>query len=217
MLRHPQQGSANIASTACSKPVLNAGDGIGEHPTQALLDIVTIMAEHGRIDGLAITMVGDLKHGRTVHSLARVLALFKVKLNYVAPSSLTMPDYVINDINTISNNSIEQQHYTSLESDVLARTDVLYVTRVQKERFTSLEEYEALKHYFIITGKTLQSCKERMCIMHPLPRVGEITDEVDTDPRAAYFRQMQYGLYLRMALLALVLGIPESTIQKIIG
>ena len=174
------------------------------------------MAEHGHIDGLTITMIGDLKHGRTVHSLARTLALFKVKLNYVAPSLLSMPDYVVDDVKMISNDTIEQCHYTTLEPDVLAHTDVLYVTRVQKERFSSLEEYEKLKHYFIITKSTLQSCKTKMCIMHPLPRVGEITEDVDTDNRAAYFRQMQYGLYLRMALLALVLGITEDKLQAVL-
>lgn len=213
VLRHPQQGSAAIASAATPKPVLNAGDGTGEHPTQALLDAHTIRAElGGKLDGLTVTMVGDLKNGRTVHSLARLLSLFDVKLNYVAPAALSMPSYVVDEVGARLGPSA-QASYTTLEADVLAATDVLYVTRVQKERFASAEEYERLKHAFIITPETLRSCKARMVVMHPLPRVGEIDEAVDADPRAAYFRQMQHGLHLRMALLALVLGVTEERLK----
>jgi aspartate carbamoyltransferase len=202
VIRHPEVGSAAIASKAARKPVINAGDGIGEHPTQALLDAFTIREELGRLDGLTITLLGDLKHGRTVHSLARLLSLYKVKLNYVAPDILRMPAELINELNE---KNVEQNEFTTLEG-CLPETDVLYVTRVQKERFTDETVYESVKGAYVIDPKVLKAAKERMIVMHPLPRVGEISMEVDDDPRAAYFRQMEYGLYVRMALLAMVLG-----------
>ena len=202
VIRHPEVGSAAIASKAARKPVINAGDGIGEHPTQALLDAFTIREELGRLDGLTITLLGDLKHGRTVHSLARLLSLYKVKLNYVAPDILRMPPELIDELNA---KNLEQSEYTTLES-CLPETDVLYVTRVQKERFTDEAVYESVKGAYVIDPNVLKAAKERMIVMHPLPRVGEISMEVDDDPRAAYFRQMEYGLYVRMALLAMVLG-----------
>ncbi len=212
VLRHPQQGSAAAASSAASKPVLNAGDGVGEHPTQALLDLFTIAAENGgAIDGLTVTMVGDLKHGRTVHSLAKVLAMFNVKVQLVAPDALPMPDYVVDALRAAGR---PVSSHGALTPDVLAATDVLYVTRVQKERFASAEEYEKLKHYFVVTPETMSHCKATSIVMHPLPRVGEIAESVDSDPRAAYFRQMQYGLYLRMALLALVLGVSKEDVER---
>jgi aspartate carbamoyltransferase catalytic subunit len=147
-------------------------------------------------------LLGDLKHGRTVHSLARLLSLYKVKLNYVAPDILRMPTELIDELNV---KGVEQSEYTTLE-DCLPETDVLYVTRVQKERFTDEIVYESVKGAYVIDPKVLKAAKERMIVMHPLPRVGEISMEVDDDPRAAYFRQMEYGLYVRMALLAMVLG-----------
>jgi aspartate carbamoyltransferase catalytic subunit len=146
--------------------------------------------------------LGDLKNGRTVHSLARLLTLFNVKLNYVSPEILRMPAEIYQEI---ADAKIPQQEVATLES-VLADTDVLYVTRIQKERFTNPDEYEALKGSYVITPEVLKGAKENMIVMHPLPRVGEIAMEVDDDPRAAYFRQMEYGLYTRMALLAMVLG-----------
>jgi carbamoyl-phosphate synthase/aspartate carbamoyltransferase/dihydroorotase len=156
----------------------------------------------GKVDGLTVTMLGDLKYGRTVHSLSRLLSLYDVRLNYVSPDILRMPPEIIAELNE---KGISQAEYTTLET-ALPESDVLYVTRVQKERFEDLDQYEAVKGAFVITPEILQDAKEKMIVMHPLPRVGEISMEVDDDPRAAYFRQMEYGLYVRMALLAMVLG-----------
>jgi aspartate carbamoyltransferase len=202
VIRHPEVGSAAQAAKAAHKPVINAGDGIGEHPTQALLDAFTIKEEIGHLDGLTVTLLGDLKHGRTVHSLARLLSLYKVKLNYVAPDILRMPSELIEELKA---KGIEQAEYTALDQP-LPDTDVLYVTRVQKERFTDESVYESVKGAYVIDPKVMKAARERMIVMHPLPRVGEISPEFDDDPRAAYFRQMEYGLYIRMALLAMVLG-----------
>lgn len=202
VLRHPETGSAAVAAEAARKPIINAGDGIGEHPTQALLDLFTIKEELGRLDGLTVTMLGDLKYGRTVHSLAKLLALFDVKLNYVSPDILRMPTDLVSQLET---KGVRQAEAAYLE-DVLPETDVLYVTRVQKERFSDLDEYESVKNAYTITPETMARAKEKMALMHPLPRVGEIAPAVDADPRAAYFRQMEYGMYVRMALLAVVLG-----------
>lgn len=202
VLRHPEIGASEIAAKFARKPVINAGDGPGEHPTQALLDLFTIVEELGDVDGLTVTMLGDLKFGRTVHSLSRLLTLYDVKLNYVSPDILRMPEEIISELDE---KGILQEEYSALEP-VISKTDVLYVTRVQKERFDDLNDYEEVKNMFIIAPKTLESAKERMIIMHPLPRVNEISMELDDDPRAAYFRQMEYGLYVRMALLAMVLG-----------
>ncbi|NPV82345.1 MAG: aspartate carbamoyltransferase [Candidatus Aminicenantes bacterium] len=203
VIRHPEVGSAALAAQYAGKPVINAGDGVGEHPTQALLDVFTIREELGRLDDLTVTMLGDLKYGRTVHSLARLLTRFKnIKLNYVSPEVLRMPRDVIEEV---EEKGLPQKEYTVLDK-VLPETDVLYVTRVQRERFENLEEYEKVKDAYVISAKTMEKAKEKMIVMHPLPRVNEIAMEVDRDPRAAYFRQMEYGLYVRMALLAMVLG-----------
>jgi aspartate carbamoyltransferase len=202
VIRHPEVGSAAQAAKAARKPVINAGDGIGEHPTQALLDAFTIREELGHLDGLTVTLLGDLKHGRTVHSLARLLSLYKVKLNYVAPDILRMPAELIEELKA---KGVEQIEYTNLDQ-ALPETDVLYVTRVQKERFTDEAVYESVKGAYVIDPKVMKAARERMIVMHPLPRVGEISPDFDDDPRAAYFRQMEYGLYVRMALLAMVLG-----------
>jgi len=202
VLRHPEVGAAALAAKYARKPIINAGDGVGEHPTQALLDLFTIQEELGRVDHITVTMLGDLKYGRTVHSLARLLSLYNVRLNYVSPEILRMPREIIAEIQTTGT---PQAEYTSLEP-VLAETDVLYVTRVQKERFEDPNEYESVKDAFVITPEIMEKAKKTMVLMHPLPRVGEIALEVDQDPRAAYFRQVEYGLYVRMALLAMVLG-----------
>ena len=202
VLRHPELGSSALAAKYARKPVINAGDGIGEHPTQALLDLFTIKEELGQVDGLTVTMMGDLKYGRTVHSLARLLTLYDIKLNYVAPQILEMPPEIIAEIDQ---QGIPQASYTQLD-DVLPQTDVLYVTRVQKERFEDPTQHESLKGAYVITTDTMAQAKDRMIVMHPLPRVWEIDMAVDDDPRAAYFRQLEYGLYIRMALLAMVLG-----------
>jgi aspartate carbamoyltransferase len=204
VLRHPEVGSAALAAKFARKPIINAGDGVGEHPTQALLDTFTIFEELGVgvVDGKTITMLGDLKYGRTVHSLARLLSLYDVKLNYVSPEILRMPQEVMEEV---AEKGIEQKEYLNLE-DVLPETDVLYVTRVQKERFEDAAEYERVKNAFVVNPQIMQSAKTEMIVMHPLPRVSEISMDFDDDPRAAYFRQMEYGLYVRMALLAMVLG-----------
>ena len=202
VLRHPEKGASALAAQYARKPIINAGDGIGEHPTQALLDLFTIIEELGQVDGKTITMVGDLKYGRTVHSLSRLLSLYNVKLNYVAPEIVAMPAEIIAEIDA---KGIPQASHSNLEN-CLAETDVLYVTRIQKERFESLSDYDLAKDGYIITPEILVDAKEKMIVMHPLPRVGEISMEVDGDPRAAYFRQMEYGVYVRVALLAMVLG-----------
>jgi carbamoyl-phosphate synthase/aspartate carbamoyltransferase len=201
-MRHPEKNSASTASQFSQVPIINAGDGTGEHPTQAFLDIFTIREELGTCSGLTVTLVGDLKNGRTVHSLVKVLALYGVKLNYVSPSSLAMPDEIKLQLSIAGC----AQYETNDLDEVIPTTDVLYVTRIQKERFTNLEEYNSVLGKYIITPKTLLKAKEHMIVLHPLPRVNEIDPEVDFDPRAAYFRQMRYGLYVRMALLALVVG-----------
>jgi len=202
VLRHPETGSAALAADAARKPVINAGDGTGEHPTQALLDIYTIKEELGVIDGLTVTMLGDLKYGRTVHSLARLLALYDVRINFVSPESLRVPQ---STLDFLRQRQVPVMEHTDL-GVVLPRSDVLYVTRVQKERFESQDAYEQVKDSYVVTLQTLARAKDHMIVMHPLPRVGEIAEDVDADPRAAYFRQMENGLYIRMALLAAVLG-----------
>ena len=204
VLRHPETGSAAIAAKAARKPLINAGDGTGEHPTQALLDTFTIFEElgTGQVDGMTVTMLGDLKYGRTVHSLARLLSLFKVKVNYVSPDILKMPKEVMDEVGA---KGIEQAEFTTLE-EALPETDVLYVTRVQKERFEDPADYEKVQGAYVIDPEIMKAAKQDMIVMHPLPRVHEISMDFDEDPRAAYFRQMEYGLYVRMALLAMVLG-----------
>jgi aspartate carbamoyltransferase catalytic subunit len=202
VLRHPDVGASAEAAKYARKPIINAGDGVGEHPTQALLDLFTIIEELGDPDGLSVTMLGDLKYGRTVHSLARLLSLFTVKLNYVSPNILKMPSEISDGI---KQKGIPQAEFEQVE-DVISKTDVLYVTRIQKERFENMDDYDAVKGLYVITPELLKKAKQKMIVMHPLPRVGEISMEVDSDPRAAYFRQMEYGLYTRMALLAMVLG-----------
>ena len=217
VLRHPTKGSAREAAEAMRKPLLNAGDGVGEHPTQALLDVFTIRSELASgagaegtalaaLAGRTITMVGDLKHGRTVHSLAPLLARLggaAVTLRFVAPASLRMPGALVEQVARAGATVHEDD---ALSDEVLAATDVLYVTRVQKERFDDPAAYEKVKHAFVVTAETLARMKETAVVMHPLPRVGEIAEECDADPRAAYFRQMENGMFVRMALLKLLLS-----------
>lgn len=202
VLRHPEEGATALAAQYTKKPIINAGDGVGEHPTQALLDLFTILEELGEVDGLTVTLVGDLKYGRTVHSLARLLSRYEVTLNYVSPDILQMPDKIVTEI---EESGTPQAVHTDLES-VIGDSDVVYVTRVQKERFENPADYEKVAGAYVISPETMKLAKERMALMHPLPRVNEISIDVDDDPRAAYFRQMEYGMYVRMALLALVLG-----------
>jgi aspartate carbamoyltransferase len=219
VLRHPKAGAAAEAATHMSKPLLNAGDGVGEHPSQALLDLYTIIAELSSepvasvvtseealanvLKGKVITMVGDLKNGRTVHSLSKLLGRFQISLRFVSPAQLRMPAEIMSAI--VGDGCSHTEHDTLTEA-VLQETDVLYMTRVQKERFETLEAYNAVKDSFIITPDTLAKMRSSARIMHPLPRVGEIDCACDSDPRAAYFREMENGMYVRMALLRLILG-----------
>jgi aspartate carbamoyltransferase catalytic subunit len=202
VIRHPEIGSAQVAADYAGIPVISGGDGIGEHPTQALLDMFTIKEELGQIDGLKVGMVGDLRYGRTVHSLARLLCLYDVSFDFVSPEMLRLPLDVMNAIREHGLRVTE----TYDVADVISEVDVLYVTRVQKERFADLAQYEEVKDFYVITPELMAQAKEKMIVMHPLPRVGEISYHVDSDPRAAYFRQMENGMYIRMALLAAVLG-----------
>ncbi|MFO0749318.1 MAG: aspartate carbamoyltransferase [Myxococcota bacterium] len=219
VLRHPQAGSAEEAARVAKKPILNAGDGIGEHPTQALLDLFTIFMELGAgrggdaaesaratgdigVDGLTITLLGDLRYGRTVHSLARLASMYDITINLVSPEVLKMPREIIAELDRAG---IRHHESESLEP-FIAKTDVLYVTRVQKERFEDEALYQRLKDAYTIGPETLHHAKDHMVVMHPFPRVGEIARTLDDDPRAAYFRQMENGMYVRMALLAMVLG-----------
>jgi aspartate carbamoyltransferase len=202
VIRHPEVGSAATAAHYASKPVINAGDGVGEHPTQALLDLFTVQEALGNIEGLKIAMVGDLKFGRTVHSLTKLLVNYGVEFVFVSPEILRMPKDVVDVVNGSGHK------YTETEDvhDCIADADVLYVTRVQKERFTDLAEYEAVKDHYVVDPALMGKAKQRMIVMHPLPRVNEISYAIDSDPRAAYFDQMRNGMYIRMALLAAVLG-----------
>ncbi|RHZ87337.1 hypothetical protein Glove_37g74 [Diversispora epigaea] len=204
VLRHPEAGSAKTAAKFSPVPIINAGDGIGEHPSQAFLDVYTIREELGTVNGLTITIVGDLKNGRTVHSLVRILSQYQVSLNYVSPASLCMPEEVKAEIRKTSE-KIKQNEYVDLD-DVIAETDVLYMTRIQRERFDNIEEYNKVNSSYVVNNATLSKSKPHMIVMHPLPRVNEVDPEVDFDDRAAYFRQMKYGMFVRMALLALILG-----------
>ena len=202
VLRHPEVGASANAARYSHKPVINAGDGIGEHPTQALLDLFTIQRELGKVDGLHVAMVGDLKYGRTVHSLARLLCLYDVEVSLVSPDILRLPEEVKDEVASAG----KAFHETRAIEDVIEQVDVLYVTRVQKERFSDLAEYETVRNLYEVTKELMARAKSNMILMHPLPRVGEIHYDVDADPRAAYFRQMENGMFIRMALLAAVLG-----------
>ena len=203
-LRHPLEGAARLAAEFSQVPIINAGSGAEEHPTQALLDLYTILKEKGRIDGLNITLVGDLRYGRTVHSLAYALSLYKVKLHLVSPELLRMRREVLEDIKK----KIEIVEKTGIE-DVLPQTDVLYVTRIQEERFPDPAEYAKVRGTYKIGLDALKDAREDMILMHPLPRIDEIDDEVDDTPHARYFQQVWNGIVMRMALLALILGATE--------
>lgn len=202
VLRHPEKGAAELAARYARKPLINAGDGVGEHPTQALLDIYTIEDDLGRLDGLKVAMMGDLKYGRTVHSLTRLLSLYDTHFYFVSPEQLQMPQEILDEVQAAGHS------YEVLRDvqPIIGEIDVLYVTRVQQERFEDPAEYEKLKNVYVVDQALMAQAKSDMILMHPLPRVYEIAMEVDDDPRAAYFRQMENGMYIRMALLAAVLG-----------
>jgi aspartate carbamoyltransferase catalytic subunit len=200
-LRHPLEGAAKLAAEFSKIPILNAGSGAEEHPTQALMDLYTLQKEKGKIDGLKIALVGDLRYGRTVHSLAYALSLYNIELYLISPESLRMRHEVIRAIE----NKISIIEDANLEK-IMPQIDVLYVTRIQKERFPDLAEYAKVKGIYKIDLKTLKSAKKDLIILHPLPRVDEIAAEVDSTPQARYFQQVWNGIVVRMALLALVLS-----------
>ena len=205
VLRHPLEGSARLAAEVAIIPVINAGSGTEEHPTQALLDLYTIKRELGKIDGLTIAFLGDLRHGRTVHSLAYGLARYNdVKLYLSSPSLLKMRREIVDDVSK----NIDVIETDQLEP-LIPKVDVLYVTRIQKERFPDVEEYEKVATSYEITLDTLRTAKRKMILMHPLPRITEIAHEVDFSPHAKYFKEVWYGLVVRMGLLALILGAIE--------
>ena len=198
-MRHPKEGAPMVAASKSWIPVINAGDGGHNHPTQTLTDLLTITREKGKIDGLTIGFCGDLKFGRTVHSLISALARYKnVNIVLVSPSELRIPDYIRTDV--LDKKSISYEETRDLEA-VMPRLDVLYMTRVQRERFFNEEDYLRLKDSYILTPQKLTNAKSDLSILHPLPRVNEISAAIDKDPRAAYFRQVLYGKYIRMALI----------------
>ncbi len=204
-MRHPKEGAPTVAALNASIPVINAGDGGHNHPTQTLTDLITIKRELGRLDNLTIGMCGDLKFGRTVHSLIGAAARYEnIRFVFIAPRELRLPDYIINDV--LEKNGIEYRETESLE-EAMPELDVLYMTRVQRERFFNEADYIRLKDTYVLTPEKLTSAKKNMRILHPLPRVNEISVSVDSDPRACYFRQAANGKYIRMALILKLLGV----------
>ena len=204
-MRHPKEGAPLVASMASSIPVINAGDGGHQHPTQTLTDLLTIRSLKGRLDNLTIGLCGDLKFGRTVHSLLKTMARCKnVRFVLISPEELRVPDYIINDV--LEANGIPYKETRSLEES-MPELDILYMTRVQKERFFNEEDYLRLKDSYILTPEKLRNAKKDLCILHPLPRVNEISVAVDDDPRACYFKQVRNGRFIRMALILKLLGI----------
>ena len=204
-MRHPKEGAPLVASMKSSVPIINAGDGGHNHPTQTLTDLLTIKTEKGRIDNITVGFCGDLKFGRTVHSLIHALAMYKnVKIVLISPAELTLPDYVKTDV--LDKNGMEYVETTNLE-EVMPELDVLYMTRVQQERFFNEDDYLRLRDSYILNAEKLVTAKKDLCILHPLPRVNEISVEVDDDPRACYFKQVANGRFVRMALILKLLGI----------
>jgi aspartate carbamoyltransferase catalytic subunit len=201
VIRHSSEGAARLAAEFASVPVINAGTGAEEHPTQAMLDLYTIRKELGRIDGLNVALAGDLRYGRTVHSLAYALSLYDVNLHLVSPSLLKMRKEVLEEVN----GRIKVEEHEDL-SEVIPEVDVIYMTRIQKERFGSLEDYEKVRGSYRLAAQDLSKARSGMIVMHPLPRVDEIVYDVDSTPHAKYFRQVWYGLLVRMSLIGLVLG-----------
>ena len=204
-MRHPKEGAPLVASMAASIPVINAGDGGHQHPTQTLTDLLTIRSLKGRLDNLTIGLCGDLKFGRTVHSLIEALVRYtNVKFVLISPEELRIPSYIRDDV--LRENNVEFEEVERLE-EALPKLDVLYMTRVQKERFFNEEDYVRMKDFYILDKKKMELAPQDMIVMHPLPRVNEIAVEVDDDPRAAYFKQAQYAVYARMALILTLLEV----------
>ena len=211
-MRHPKEGAPFRASRYSRIPVINAGDGGHQHPTQTLTDLMTIRRRMGRLDNLTIGLCGDLKFGRTVHSLLKTMARCKnVRFVLISPEELRVPDYIINDV--LEANGIPYKETRSLEES-MPELDILYMTRVQKERFFNEEDYIRLKNSYILTSDKMALAKEHMAVLHPLPRVNEIALDVDDDPRAAYFEQVQNGVYVRMALIMTLLGLADPKAPK---
>lgn len=203
-MRHPKEGAATVASEHSLIPVINAGDGGHQHPTQTLTDLLTIKNLKGRLNNFTIGLCGDLKFGRTVHSLIHALIRYPgIRFIFISPEELRIPDYIIEELKS---HNIPFEEVIRLE-DVLPQLDMLYMTRVQKERFFNEEDYVRLKDFYVLTKEKMELAKDNMLILHPLPRVNEIDVEVDADPRAAYFKQAQYGVYVRMALIMTLLGL----------
>ena len=204
-MRHPKEGAPMVAAMKSSIPVINAGDGGHQHPTQTLTDLHTIRSLKGRLGNLTIGLCGDLKFGRTVHSLINALVRYEnVKFVFISPDELRIPSYIREDV--LNNNHIEYKEVERLE-DAMPELDLLYMTRVQKERFFNEEDYVRLKDFYILDKAKMALAREDMLVLHPLPRVNELSVEVDDDPRAAYFKQVQYGVYARMALILTLLDI----------
>lgn len=207
-MRHPKEGAPMVASRHSSIPIINAGDGGHQHPTQTLTDLLTIRSLGGRLDNLTIGLCGDLKFGRTVHSLIQALVRYtNIKFILISPEELRLPGYIRKDV--LEKQNIPYEEVERLE-DALPELDVLYMTRVQKERFFNEEDYIRMKDFYILDAKKMELAPEHMLVLHPLPRVNEIAVEVDDDPRAAYFKQAQYGVYVRMALILTLLDIKVS-------
>ena len=203
-MRHPKEGAPFVASVKSSVPIINAGDGGHNHPTQTLTDLLTISQEKGKLDNLTIGLCGDLKFGRTVHSLINAMLRYKnIKFVLISPDELKLPEYMIK---VLESSGVEYVETNDIE-EYMGDLDILYMTRVQKERFFNEQDYIRLKDYYILNMDKLKNAKKDLCIMHPLPRVNEISTDVDDDPRAAYFRQAQYGVYIRMALIMYMIGV----------
>ncbi|MDD5040469.1 MAG: aspartate carbamoyltransferase [Patescibacteria group bacterium] len=202
VMRHSIEGSARLAAEVSNNPIINGGDGANQHPTQTFLDLFSILETQGKLKGLNVAIVGDLKYGRTTHSLAYALGMFGSRLHFVSPVSLQMPNHVMHELKKMKAKFTIHQH----PEKIMPKLDIFYATRIQKERFPDPVEYEKVKDVYIITNKLLTKVKKNFRILHPLPRVNEINYEVDTTPYAYYFQQANNGLYVREALLALTLG-----------
>ena len=202
-MRHPKEGAPMVAASKSGIPVINAGDGGHQHPTQTLTDLMTIRSLKGQLGNMTIGLCGDLKFGRTVHSLINALKRYPgINFIFISPEELRIPDYIRVDV--LDRNNIPYKEVIKLE-DVMSELDILYMTRVQKERFFNEEDYVRLKDFYILTKEKMELAKKDMMVLHPLPRVNEISVEVDDDPRAVYFKQVQYGMYIRMALILTLL------------
>ncbi len=203
VMRNPMDGSARYASEVSPVPIINAGDGANQHPTQCLLDLYSIRKTQGSLDNIHIAMIGDLKYGRTVHSLVQALSLFGATFHFVSPESLKMPSAVKT---WIKNANLEYYQYTDI-MDIMPMADILYMTRIQGERFPDPLEYEKVKNSYILENSMLDNSKDNMRVLHPLPRVNEINEDIDDNPKAYYFQQAKNGVYVRQALIAAILGL----------